>query len=89
MPAARKIMPWGYLADRPGPFYIGVDKPMKVYSFDNVIFTNAKVKDEFVYKLIDAMEKNKDDIVAVAPALAEFSPASAISNSACRIIPAR
>ena len=76
MPAARKINPWGYLTDiSPGPFYTGVDKPMKVYSFDNVMVTNAKVSDDFVYKLLDAMEKGKGDIVAVAPAMAEFSPA--------------
>jgi len=78
MPAARKIMPWGYLTDiNPGPFYTGVDKPMKVYSFDNVMITNAKVSDDFVYKLLDAMEKGRSDIVAVAPAMAEFSPAFA------------
>ena len=48
MPAARKIMPWGYLTEvGPGPIFIGVEKPMKVYSFDNMIFTNAKVPDEF------------------------------------------
>src|SRR3954465_9187435 len=49
MPAARKIMPWGYLTDTsPGPFHPGVEKPMKVYSFDNVMITNAKVPDDFV-----------------------------------------
>ena len=78
MPAARKIMPWGYLTDiSPGPFYTGVEKPMKVYSFDNVMITSAKVPDDFIYKLLDAMEKRKDDILAVAPAMAEFSPAFA------------
>jgi TRAP-type uncharacterized transport system substrate-binding protein len=78
MPAARKINPWGYLTDiSPGPFYTGVDKPMKVYSFDNVMITSAKVPDDFVYKLLDAMEKGKADIVAIAPAMAEFSPAFA------------
>ena len=39
--------------------------------------TSAKVSDDFVYKLLDAMEKGKGDIVAVAPAMAEFSPAFA------------
>jgi TRAP transporter TAXI family solute receptor len=78
MPAARKINPWGYLTDiSPGPFYTGVDKPMKVYSFDNVMITSAKVSDDFVYKLLDAMEKGKSDIVAIAPAMAEYSPAFA------------
>jgi TRAP transporter TAXI family solute receptor len=78
MPAARKINPWGYLTDiSPGPFYTGVDKPTKVYSFDNVMITSSKVPDDFVYKLLDSMEKSKGDIVAIAPAMAEFSPAFA------------
>ena len=76
MPAARKIMPWGYLTNVvPGPVFIGVDKPMKVYSFDNVLITHAKVSDDMVYKILDAMEKNKTDLVAVQPVLREFSAA--------------
>ena len=46
---------------------------MKVYSFDNVLFTNAKVPDEFVYKILDTLEKNKPDLIAVQPVLREFS----------------
>ena len=76
--AARKIMPWAYLTQiGPGPIFTGVEKPMKVYSFDNVMITSAKVPDDFVYKLLDAMEKGQDDIVAIAPAMAEFSSAFA------------
>jgi TRAP transporter TAXI family solute receptor len=76
MPASRKIMPWGYLTDvAPGPIFIGVEKPMKVYSFDNVIITHAKMPDDFVYKILDTMEKNKDELVAVQPVLREFSAA--------------
>ena len=76
MPASRKIMPWGYLTDvAPGPVFIGVEKPMKVYSFDNILLTNAKMPDEFVYKILDTMEKNKDELVAVQPVLREFSAA--------------
>ena len=42
---------YGYLTDvAPGPVFIGVEKPMKVYTFDNMLFTNAKVPDDFVYK---------------------------------------
>ena len=48
---------------------------MKVYSFDNVLITHAKVPDEFIYKMLDTMEKNKDDLVAVQPVLREFTPA--------------
>jgi TRAP transporter TAXI family solute receptor len=78
MPAARKIMPWAYLTDAtPGPIFTGVEKPMKVYSFDNVIVTNAKVPDDFIYKMLDTMEKNKDDLIAVQPILRDFTGAFA------------
>jgi len=75
MDAARKIYADGYLAPAaPGPFYIGVEKPMGVYTWDNLLITNAKVKDEVIYKIIEAMVKNKDDLVAVQPALRAFTP---------------
>jgi TRAP transporter TAXI family solute receptor len=74
--AARKIVPLGYLSDiAPGPIFIGVEKPMKVYTIDNVLFTNAKVPDDVVYKVIATMEANKADMVAIAPNLREFSAA--------------
>jgi TRAP transporter TAXI family solute receptor len=76
MPAAKKIMPWAYLTQiGPGPIFTGVEKPMKVYSFDNVIITSAKVPDDFVYKILDLMEKNKDELVAVQPVIREWTPA--------------
>ena len=76
MPAAKKIMPWAYLTQiGPGPIFTGVEKPMKVYSFDNVIITSAKVPDDLVYKILDLMEKNKDELVAVQPVLREWTPA--------------
>jgi len=76
MPAARRIMPYGYLTDvAPGPIFTGVEKPMKVYSFDNVLITSAKVPDDVIYKILDTMEKNRADLVAVQPVLREFSAA--------------
>src|SRR5258708_29180323 len=76
MPAAKKIMPWAYLTQiGPGPIFTGVEKPMKVYSFDNVIIASAKVSDDLVYKILDLMEKNKDELVAVQPAPRERTPA--------------
>jgi TRAP transporter TAXI family solute receptor len=74
MPAARKVTPYGFLTQaQPGPIYIGVEKPMKVYSFDNLFLTNAKVPEETVYRIIDTLEKNKADLVAVQPVLRAFS----------------
>ncbi|NWG25861.1 MAG: TAXI family TRAP transporter solute-binding subunit [Pseudorhodoplanes sp.] len=76
MAAAKKIMPWGYLTMvQPGPFFIGVEKPMNVYTWDNMLFTNAKVKDEVIYKIIETLENNKSELVSVQPALREFSAA--------------
>lgn len=77
MAEAKKIMPWGYLSmAQPGPFFIGVEKPMNVYTWDNMLVTNAKVKDDVIYKLIETLENNKDELVAVQPALREFSAAA-------------
>jgi TRAP transporter TAXI family solute receptor len=74
--AARAIQPYGYLSDiAPGPIFIGVEKPMKVYTIDNLLFTHARVSDDVVYKAIEILEANKPDLVAVAPALREFSAA--------------
>ena len=36
---------------------------------------SSKVKDELIYKLLETMEKYKDDLVAVQPVLREFTPA--------------
>ena len=74
MAAARKIERWGYLTQvGPGPVFVGVEKPMKVYSFDNVFFTNAKTSDDFVYKFLDTLLKNKDELIPIQPVLREFS----------------
>jgi TRAP transporter TAXI family solute receptor len=76
MAASRKIFPYGYLTQgTPGPFFIGIDKPMGVYSYDNMLFTNTKASTDLVYKIIDTMENNKAELVAVQPALREFSAA--------------
>ncbi len=81
MAAAKKLLPQGYLTPAaPGPFFVGVEKPMNVYTWDNMLFTNAKVKDEIVYKMIETLESNKADLVAVQPALREFSAANLLQG---------
>jgi len=75
--AAQKLLPQGYLSPAaPNPFFVGVDKPMPVYTWDNMIFTNATVKDDVVYKMIETLEANKGDLVSIQPALREFSAAA-------------
>jgi TRAP transporter TAXI family solute receptor len=76
MAAAKAISPFGYLSDiAPGPIFIGVEQPMKTYTIDNILFTHAKISDDVVYKLIETMEANKPDMIAIAPNLREFSAA--------------
>ena len=76
MAAARKVTPYGYLTTvQPGPVFIGVDHPMKVYSFDNQLKTSARTPADLIYKLIDTLVKNKADVVAIQPALREMSAA--------------
>lgn len=76
MPEAKKILAGGYLTKvQPGPFYVGVPQAMNVYTWDNMLFTNSKVSDDVVYKLIDTMAKNKDDMLTIQPALREFTAA--------------
>jgi TRAP transporter TAXI family solute receptor len=77
MEAARKISKWGYLTPaQPGPIFVGVEQAMPVYTFDNVLFTSAKVSDDLIYKLLDTLEKNKSDLVQIQPVLRAFSAAA-------------
>jgi TRAP transporter TAXI family solute receptor len=77
MEEANKIAPYGYLTKgTPSPFFVGVAEPTDVYTYDNMLFTHAKVKDEIVYKMIETLETNKAELVSVQPALREFSAAN-------------
>ncbi|MFA6266197.1 MAG: TAXI family TRAP transporter solute-binding subunit [Pseudolabrys sp.] len=72
--AAQKIVPEGYLTPaQPSPFFVGVDHPMDVYTWDNMLLTNAKVKDDVIVKMIETLEANKADLLAVQPALRDFA----------------
>ena len=59
--ASRKIFPYGYFTEvKPIPAYVGVTEPMKVYSMDYILFTNSKMKDETVAKIIDTMYRKHE-----------------------------
>ncbi len=73
---SRKLFPYGYLTPtNPGPLFVGVTQPVQVYTLDYMLFTNAKAKDDVVYKIIETLAKNKSELVSVAPHLASFNPA--------------
>jgi uncharacterized protein len=74
--ASRKLFPYGYLTRTgPAPLFVGVTEPINVYTIDYMLFTNAKAKDEVVYKIIDTLAKNKPDLISIAPHLGSFNPA--------------
>src|SRR5437588_90380 len=74
MAAARQHSPYGYLTEaQPGPVFVGISQPTKVYTFDQMLYTHSAVSDELVYKIIDTMANNKAELAAVAPALREFA----------------
>ena len=50
-----------------------VERPMKVYTFDQMLYTHTGVPDDVVYKVIDTMANNKAELAVVAPALREFA----------------
>jgi len=71
---SRKLFPYGYLTKtNPAPLFVGVTQPIDVYTIDYMLFTNAKAKDDVVYKIVDTLAKNKPDLVSVAPHLASFN----------------
>src|SRR5438067_12583668 len=81
MAAARKHSPYGYLTEaQPGPIFVGISQPTKVYTFDQMLYTHTAMADELVYKIIDAMANNKADLAAVAPALREYAVENMYKN---------
>jgi uncharacterized protein len=75
--ASRKLFPYGYLTQvAPIPLFVGVTRPMQAYTFDYMLFTSVKTKDDAVYKMIGTLVENKADLVAIAPHLQEFSAAA-------------
>ncbi len=88
--AAQKVLPQGYLSPAaPNPFFVGVEKPMPVYTWDNMIFTNASVKDDVVYKMIETLEANKGELVSIQPALARVQRRRALQEVRHPLSPGR
>src|SRR5207302_802708 len=81
MAAARQHSPYGYLTEaQPGPVFVGISQPTKVYTFDQMLYTHAGIPDDLVYKIVDTLANNKADLAAVAPALREFAVENMYKN---------
>ena len=78
-PAAMKrseaLLPGAYVIQvTPNPAVEGVSKPTNLIAFDMVLVTNAKVKDDIVYRMVKSLHDNKQDLAATFPPFALFNP---------------
>ena len=72
---AQALIPGAYVIQvAPHPSIEGVSKPTNLIAFDMVLMTNAKVKDDVVYRTVKALHDNKPDLVATFPPFALFQP---------------
>ena len=72
---AQALIPGAYVMQvAPHPSIDGVGKPTHLIAFDMVLMTNAKVKDDVVYRTVKALHDNKQDLVATFPPFALFQP---------------
>ena len=73
-----------------GPAFIGVTQKMKVYSYDNMLFTNAKVTDDIVYKIDrDHGEQQAPTSSPCSRRCASSPPPASTSNTTSPITRAR
>ena len=72
---AQALIPGAYVIQvAPHPSIEGVSKPTNLIAFDMVLMTNAKVKDDVVYRTVKALHENKQELVATFPPFALFQP---------------
>src|SRR5689334_1353273 len=78
-PAAMKrseaLLPGAYVIQvAPNPAVEGVTKPTHLIAFDMVLITNAKVRNDVVYRMVKALHDSKQDLAATFPPFGLFNP---------------
>ena len=75
MKRSEALLPGAYVIEvRPNPGVDGVSKPTHLIAFDMVLITNAKVKDDVVYRTVKGLHDSKQDLAATFPPFALFDP---------------
>lgn len=75
MAAVAQHIPYSYVLEvQPGPGKTGIDTPTNMLAYDYALWTNAKVKDEVVAKVAEALFANAADVKATSPLWREFEP---------------
>jgi TRAP transporter TAXI family solute receptor len=71
----QKILPGAYVMEvKPAPNIEGITEPTKVFAFDMVLNTHAKVPGEVIYKAVKALYENKQALVAAFAGFQTFLP---------------
>jgi hypothetical protein len=74
--AIGRHVPHSYVSEvQPGPGKIGIDAPTNMLVYDYALWTNAKVRNEVVAKVVETLYSNPTDIKATSPLWTEFDPA--------------
>jgi hypothetical protein len=75
MKRSEALLPGAYVIQvSPNPAVEGVSKPTNLIAFDMILITNAKVKDDIVYRMVKSLHDNKQDLAATFPPFALFNP---------------
>ena len=75
MKRSEALLPGAYVIKvAPNPAIEGVSRPTNLIAFDMVLITNAKVKDDIVYRMVKALHESKQDLAATFPPFALFNP---------------
>lgn len=71
--AVKRFVPHSYVAEvKPGPGNVGVDTPTNMLVYDYALWVNAKVADDVVAKVAQALHDNPGELKASSPLWAEF-----------------
>lgn len=74
--ATGRHIPHSYVAEvKPGPGRTGIDTPTPMLVYDYALWVNARVSDDAVAKVAQALYDNPGDLKATSPLWAEFDPA--------------
>ncbi len=73
--ALQQFIPGAYVAEvRPEPGVVGIPAPTRMLVYDYVIFTNPKVPDEVIGKVLAALHDHPAELKAGSPLFKEFEP---------------
>jgi hypothetical protein len=75
--AMQRVLPLAYVTEvKPNPNFVGVDRPMKMLSYDYVLFANETVPDGVVAELVQRLHDNRDALIESTSKFKAFDPAA-------------